>query len=50
MFRFSNRTLLTGASLDHATVDGADLSGAILDGTIWLDGKVCKKGSIGVCK
>jgi Pentapeptide repeats (8 copies) len=36
---------LHGASIDHATFDEADLQGAT-----WIDGKVCKKGSIGICK
>ena len=41
---------LHGASLDHATIDGADFKGADLQDMTWIDGKVCKKGSIGVCK
>jgi uncharacterized protein YjbI with pentapeptide repeats len=44
------KAILHGASLDHATIDGADMSGANLEDSTWLDGKVCKKGSIGVCK
>lgn len=46
---FKNATL-NDASLDHATADGADFAGANLEGSKWLDGKVCKKGSIGACK
>jgi len=41
---------LHGTSLDHATIDGADFNGADLQDVTWVDGKVCKKGSIGVCK
>ncbi|MEI7816977.1 MAG: pentapeptide repeat-containing protein, partial [Desulfuromonadales bacterium] len=44
------KAVLSGASLDHATIDDADLKGAVLDGTTWLDGKVCSKGSVGACK
>jgi uncharacterized protein YjbI with pentapeptide repeats len=44
------KAILSGASLDHATIDDADLNGALLDDTIWVDGKICKKGSVGVCK
>jgi uncharacterized protein YjbI with pentapeptide repeats len=44
------KAILSGASLDHATIDDADLNGALLDGTTWVDGKICKKGSVGVCK
>lgn len=41
---------LHGASLDHATIDEADFKGADLQDVTWIDGKVCKKGSIGICK
>jgi len=41
---------LHGASLDHATIDGVDFKGADLQDMTWIDGRVCKKGSIGVCK
>lgn len=41
---------LHGASLDHATVEGADFKGADLQDVTWVDGKVCQKGSIGLCK
>lgn len=44
------KAILSGASLDHATIDDADLNGALLDDTTWVDGKICKKGSVGVCK
>lgn len=44
------KAVLSGASLDHANMDDADLSGALLDGATWLDGKVCKKESVGICK
>ncbi len=35
---------LYGADLSKATLDGADFSGAQ-----WIDGKICKSGSIGGC-
>lgn len=41
---------LHGASMDHAIVDEADFKGADLQDVTWIDGRVCKKGSIGVCK
>jgi len=41
---------LHGASLDHASVEDADMVGADLQDATWIDGKVCKKGSIGSCK
>lgn len=41
---------LHGASMDHASIDEADFKGADLQDVIWIDGKVCKKGSIGICK
>ena len=41
---------LHGASLDHASIDEADFKGADLQDTTWINGKVCKKGSIGMCK
>ena len=41
---------LFGASLDNASVAGADFSGANLEDSTWVNGKVCKKGSFGVCK
>jgi uncharacterized protein YjbI with pentapeptide repeats len=41
---------LHGASMDHATVDEADFKGAYLQDVVWIDGRICKKGSIGVCK
>jgi hypothetical protein len=41
---------LRGTSMDHATIDEADFNGADLQDVIWIDGRVCKKGSIGVCK
>ena len=41
---------LQGTSMDHATIDEADFKGADLQDVIWIDGRVCKKGSIGTCK
>jgi uncharacterized protein YjbI with pentapeptide repeats len=46
---FSNAKL-QGASMDHATLDAADFKGADLQDVIWIDGRLCKKGSIGTCK
>lgn len=44
------KAVLFGASLDHATIDGVDFSWANLEDATWIDNRVCKKGSIGVCK
>lgn len=44
------KAILSGASLDHASIEGADFSGANLEDATWIDNRVCKKGSIGVCK
>lgn len=44
------KAVLSGASLDHASIDAADLSGANLEDATWIDNRVCKTGSIGVCK
>ena len=41
---------LHGTSMDHASIDEADFTGADLQDVVWIDGRVCKKGSIGVCK
>jgi len=41
---------LHATSMDHATIDDADFKGADLQDVTWIDGRVCKKGSIGVCK
>ncbi len=41
---------LQGASMDHATIEEADFKGADLQDVVWIDGRVCKKGSIGTCK
>ena len=51
---------LTAANLNKADMSNADLKGAMitlaklietkLDNTIWIDGKVCAVGSVGVCK
>lgn len=50
--RYSN---LKGADLSYADLSGALLAGANmentrLDNTIWFDGKVCAKGSLGLCR
>ena len=41
---------LHATSMDHATIDGADFTGADLQDVTWIDSRVCKKGSIGLCK
>lgn len=40
---------LTNADLLGANIDQADLTRAKLDHTIWVDGAVCKAGSVGEC-
>lgn len=40
---------LSYADLSQATIDGAVFTGAKLDKTIWIDGRVCTVGSVGVC-
>lgn len=49
-----NHTRLTGADLSFADLSGASLAGAELSAvrlgnTIWTDGRVCARDSIGVC-
>ena len=41
---------LRGANLTDAKLDGAHLQGANLSKAYWINGKKCKKGSIGTCK
>lgn len=50
-----NHARLTGADLSFADLSGASLVGAELSAarlanTIWIDGRVCARDSIGVCK
>ncbi len=40
---------LRNADLQGASLSMATLSGAILDHAIWLDGRICAKGSVGKC-
>lgn len=45
---------LTDANLSNADLEGvnlktAQLTGAILDHTVWVDGRICAKGSVGKC-
>ncbi len=40
---------LSNADLSGATLSTSKLEGARLDHTIWLDGRVCAIGSVGVC-
>jgi hypothetical protein len=49
-----NHARLTGADLSFADLSGASLAGAELSAvrlgnTIWIDGRVCARDSIGVC-
>ena len=49
-----NNVNLTDANLSNADLEGAKLKtaklkGAILDQAIWIDGRICAKGSIGKC-
>lgn len=49
------RANLTGANLKMANlrmagIPAANMDFAILDGAIWLDGKICAKASYGTCK
>jgi uncharacterized protein YjbI with pentapeptide repeats len=40
---------LTGANLEGATVYRANFAEVNLENAIWIDGRKCKKGSIGTC-
>jgi len=49
------RANLAGANLKMANLRlsgmiGANLENAILDGAIWQDGRICAKGSLGMCR
>jgi len=37
-------------SLKLSALTGANLENAILDGAIWQDGRICGKGSLGMCR
>ncbi len=37
------------ADLSNVLLAGADLSNVKFDNTLWTDGRICKKGSIGTC-
>lgn len=41
---------LSYANLYSADISGADLTGAKLDQAVWIDGRVCKGGSVGTCR
>lgn len=41
---------LAFADLSQALLAGANLSNTKFDNTIWIDGRICKKGSIGTCQ
>jgi hypothetical protein len=48
-------TRFSGANLSYANfkgarVDGAMFDGANLTGAIWVDGRVCAAGSVGICR
>lgn len=40
---------LSFADLSTAVLGGAELSGAQLDNAVWIDGRICQRGSIGRC-
>ncbi len=40
---------LTGANLKGATIYRANFAEVNLENAIWIDGRKCKKGSIGTC-
>lgn len=40
---------LAGANFKNAKIRGANFRGANLSKTIWVDGKVCSKNSVGRC-
>ena len=45
------RTVLRGADLTGALLDGPDLLGADLSGALWVDGVIrCAENSIGLCR
>ena len=41
---------LAYANLSGARIEGADFHGAVLDQAIWVDRRVCARGSVGVCR
>lgn len=41
---------LQGADFSKAQLEGAQLDGALLSRAVWVDGKICKEGSVGVCR
>ncbi len=41
---------LSYTDLSNVLLAGADLSNVKFDNTIWIDGRICKKGSIGTCR
>jgi uncharacterized protein YjbI with pentapeptide repeats len=41
---------MNDARLTEANLTNAKLTGARLDGAKWMDGRICKEGSIGECK
>lgn len=41
---------LSFADLSNVLLAGANLSNVKFDNTIWIDGRVCKKGSLGTCQ
>jgi hypothetical protein len=40
---------LRQATLINAKITGANFKNALLSGAVWIDGKVCKPGSVGQC-
>lgn len=51
-FRYANlkNADLSFADLRNVLLAGADLTNAKLDNTIWIDGRMCRKGSMGACQ
>tara|TARA_R110002072_G_scaffold3149_3_gene23453 strand:- start:109899 stop:110798 length:900 start_codon:yes stop_codon:yes gene_type:complete len=51
-FRYANlkNANFSFADLRNALLAGANLSNARFDNTIWIDGRICKKGSLGACQ
>jgi hypothetical protein len=42
--------IIKNASMDHATLEETITINANFEGTVWIDGRICKPGSIGSCK
>lgn len=42
--------VIKNASMDHAAIDDAIMTNTNFEGTVWIDGRICKPGSVGTCK